>query len=161
MQQLCSTLHNATDFHRMQLGLYFHCLIGRLFCRGYAASKKRPAKDQLGEAGEKLAVQFLKANGYQIIARNVRFSFGEIDVIAQSRKTLVFVEVKTRQSAGYCHPVEVVDAKKRQNIKQMAMQYYHTKKCADKGFAMRFDIITLIWPESDQPKIEHFVDAFR
>ena len=145
----------------MQLGLYFRCLFGRLFCRRSVASKKRPAKDELGEAGENLAVQFLKANGYQIIARNVRFSFGEIDVIAQSRKTLVFVEVKTRQSAAFCHPVEVVDTKKRRKIKQMAMQYYHTKKYAAKGYDMRFDIITLIWPESDQPKIEHFVDAFR
>ena len=145
----------------MQLGSYFRCLFGRLFCRQSVASKKRPAKDELGEAGEKLAVQFLKANGYQIIVRNVRFTIGEIDIIAQHKKNLVFIEVKTRQSAEYCHPIAVVDKKKRQRIKQMAIQYYRNKKCAAKGFAMRFDVITLIWPEGEEPKIEHFVDAFR
>jgi putative endonuclease len=145
----------------MKLGFYFRSLIGRFFSKGHTTPKKRLAKDELGQAGEKLAMQFLKANGYQIIAGNVRFSIGEIDIIAQHQKTLVFIEVKTRRSAEYCHPVEVVDAKKRRKIKQMAMQYYRNKKYAAKGFAMRFDIITLIWPEGEQPKIEHFVDAFR
>ncbi|MCL2117288.1 MAG: YraN family protein [Planctomycetaceae bacterium] len=140
---------------------FFRCLVGRFFYKGHAERNKRLSKDQLGEAGEKLAVQFLKANGYKIIATNVRFSVGEIDIVAQFQKTVIFIEVKTRQSAQYCHPVEVVDKKKRQKIKQMAMQYYRDKKCAAKGFAMRFDIVTLIWPEGEQPKIEHFVDAFR
>ena len=145
----------------MKPGFLFRCLIGRLFCRGCDTPKKRLAKDELGEAGEKLATQFLKAKGYHIIARNLQFSIGEIDIIAQHQKTLVFIEVKTRQSAQYCHPIEAVDTKKRQKIKQMATQYYRNKKCAAKGYAMRFDIITLIWPEGEQPKIEHFVDAFR
>ena len=103
----------------------------------------------------------MKAKGYKIIARNVRFSVGEIDFIAQVEKTLIVIEVKTRQSAEYCHPMEVVDKKKRQKIKQMAMQYYRDKRYAAKGFSIRFDMITLIWPEGEQPKIEHFIDAFR
>ena len=118
-------------------------------------------KEELGKIGEKRTEDFLKAKGYRIIARNVHFSIGEIDLIAQVKKTLIFIEVKTRQSAAYCHPMEVVDKKKRQKIKQMAMQYYRDKKYATKGFAVRFDIITLIWPEGEQPKIEHFIDAFR
>jgi len=119
------------------------------------------AKDELGKDGEKRAEEFLKAKGYKIIASNVSFSIGEIDLIAQVEKTIIFIEVKTRQSADYCHPMEVVDKKKRQKIKQMAMQYYRDKKYASKGFTIRFDIVTLIWPEGEQPKIEHFIDAFR
>ena len=145
----------------MKLGFFFRFLIDGFFRRRYSASKNRLAKDALGDAGEKLAIRFLKANRYQVIARNVRFSIGEIDVIARHKKTLVFIEVKTRQSTQYCHPIEVVDKKKRQKIKQMAMQYYRNEKYAVKGCAMRFDIITLIWPEGKQPQIEHFVDAFR
>ena len=123
--------------------------------------KQRLAKDKLGKAGEKRAEEFLKTKGYKIIARNARFSIGEIDLVAQIQKTIVFLEVKTRQSAEYCHPLEVVDKKKKQKIKQIAMKYYHNKKYAARGFAVRFDIITLIWPEGGQPIIEHFVDAFR
>ena len=140
---------------------FLHRLATKLFHWRGAIPQKRLAKDDLGEAGEKQAVHFLKANGYKIIARNVRFSIGEIDMIAQYQRTIVFVEVKTRHSAQYCHPLEVVDKKKRQKIKQMALQFYRRKKYAAGGFAIRFDIITLIWPEGEQPKIEHFVDAFR
>ena len=141
--------------------ILFRCLVDRFFCQGHAELKKRHAKDQLGEDGEKLASQFLRAGGYKIIATNVRFSIGEIDIVAQLEKTIVFIEVKTRRSAQYCHPLEVVDKKKRRKIKQMAKQYYCNKKYASKGFIMRFDIITLIWSEGEQPKIEHFVDTFR
>ena len=140
--------------------LFRHC-IGWLFRKTRGKSQKRFAKDVLGEAGEKRATKFLKSKGYKIVARNVRFSIGEIDIIAQAEKTLIFIEVKTRKSAQYCHPREVVDKKKRQKIKQMAMQYYRNKKYSKMGFAIRFDIITLIWPEGEEPKIEHFVDAFR
>jgi len=141
--------------------LFFYRFLTKLFYREQPASNNRPAKDKLGETGEKLAVQFLKANGYKIVAKNVRFPIGEMDIIAQLQKTIVFVEVKTRHSAQYCHPREIVDKKKQQKIKQMAMQYYREKKYAARGFTIRFDIITLIWPRGEEPKIEHFVDAFR
>jgi len=140
---------------------FFLDLISRYFRRQNSEQKKQLAKDKLGEEGEKRTEAFLKAKGYKIIARNARFSIGEIDLIAQIEKTLIFIEVKTRQSAEYCRPIEVVDKKKRRKIKQMAMQYYREKKYAAKGFTVRFDIITLIWPEGEQPKIEHFIDAFR
>ena len=145
----------------MKLGFVFRSLIDRLFRRKNTVPQRHLAKDELGKAGEKLAVQFLRANGYHIVARNVRFSIGEIDIVARHQKTLAFIEVKTRRSAQYCHPIEAVGTKKRQKIKQMAIRYYRNKKYAAKGFSMRFDIITLIWPGGEQPKIEHFVDAFR
>jgi len=140
---------------------FFRRLLARCFFWKNSEQHKRLAKDELGQEGEKRAEKFLKAKGYKIIARNVRFSIGEIDLIAQAEKTIIFIEVKTRKNAEYCHPMEVVDKKKRQKIKQMAMQYDRNKKYSIKGFAVRFDIVTLIWPEGEQPKIEHFIDAFR
>lgn len=121
-------------------------------------------KDKLGNHGEKKAAKFLKSQGYKIIDRNVRFSIGEIDIIAKTEKTLVVVEVKTRLSSKYCHPLEVVDRKKCERIQKMGRQYYRNKKYAAQGFAIRFDIITIIWPDwpkGKQPMIEHFIDAFR
>jgi len=143
------------------LAFFFHRLLALCFIRGNSKQHKRLPKDELGKNGEKCAEKFLKSKGYKIIARNVRFSIGEIDLIVQVERTIIFIEVKTRQSAEYCHPLKVVDKKKRQKIKQMAMQYYRNKKYASKGFATRFDIVTLIWPKGEQPKIEHFIDAFR
>ena len=140
---------------------FFRRLLAWCYRRNNSKPLKRLAKDKLGKEGEKRAAKFLKSKGYKIVARNVRFSIGEIDIIVQIEKTIIFIEVKTRQSAEYCHPREVVDKKKRQKIKQMAMQYYRNKKYSKMGFAIRFDIITLIWPEGEEPKIEHFIDAFR
>ena len=145
---------NATTF-------FFRCLLAWFFFWKKTEQHKRLAKDKLGKDGEKRTGSFLKTKGYKIIANNVQFSTGEIDLIAQVEKTIIFIEVKTRQSAEYCHPMEAVDKKKRQKIKQMAMQYYCNKKYASNGFAIRFDIVTLIWPKCEQPKIEHFIDAFR
>ncbi|MDR1383339.1 MAG: YraN family protein [Planctomycetaceae bacterium] len=119
------------------------------------------AKDKLGKDGENRAVQFLKRKRYKIVDRNVQFSIGEIDIIAKIQKTLVFVEIKARRTAAYAHPVEAVDAKKRQKIRQMGFRYFHTKKYKHRGFTIRFDIITLIWHENAEPIIEHFTDAFR
>ncbi|MDR1493097.1 MAG: YraN family protein [Planctomycetaceae bacterium] len=118
-------------------------------------------KDKLGKDGENRVVQFLKNEGYKIIDRNVRFSIGEIDIIAKIQKTLIFVEVKTRRTAAYAHPVEAVNAKKRQKIRQMGFRYFHTKKYKHRGFTIRFDVVTLIWRENEEPVIEHFTDAFR
>src|SRR3954463_2420492 len=55
-----------------------------------------PARDALGDRGEKVAARFLRNQGYKIIVRNFRCELGEIDIIARDGKTLVFVEVKTR-----------------------------------------------------------------
>ena len=139
----------------------FRYWIGFFSRRKALSPKKRLAKDLFGEEGEKRAAKFLKSMGYKIIARNVQFSIGEIDLIARIDKTIVFVEVKTRHVADFCHPREVVDKKKCLKIKQMAKLYYRNKKYSIKRFVIRFDIITLIWPEGKPPKIEHFVDAFR
>jgi len=130
-----------------------------LFQRG-----KLLPKDQFGRDGENKAASFLKSGGYIIIDRNVRFSIGEIDIVAQNEKYIVVIEVKTRRSAEYCHPIESVHKKKREKIKKMGYGYFRNKKYAAKGFAVRFDIITILWPDwpdGKQTIIEHFVDAFR
>lgn len=76
-----------------------------------------------GKAGENFAAKKLEELGYRIIARNFRSRFGEIDIVAVARDTLVFVEVKTRWSSKFGSPVEAVTPKKIANIEKTG-QYF-------------------------------------
>ena len=62
-----------------------------------------------GRVGEEAAVRHLKKQGYQILSRNFRKAFAEVDIVARDGETLVFIEVKTRSSLQFGAPVEEVD----------------------------------------------------
>ena len=74
-------------------------------------------KKKIGNLGEELATEVLKAKGYYIIRRNFSCPYGEIDIVAIKDKVLSFIEVKTRSSAQYGAPGEAVDFKKQKHIK--------------------------------------------
>ena len=93
-------------------------------------------KDKLGNHGEKKAAKFLKSQGYKIVDKNVRFSIGEIDIVAKTEKTLVVIEVKTRLSSEYCHPLEVVDQKNANAFKKWGGSIIATKNMPPR--ALRF-----------------------
>jgi len=80
-------------------------------------------RKNLGRLGENLAVKHLKKSGYQILDRNFRFQFGEIDIIAKEEKTLVFIEVKTRWSKNFGRPEEAITPGKIKRMIKTA-QYY-------------------------------------
>ena len=68
---------------------------------------------QLGKNGEEIAQQYLIKQGYKILEKNKRFSnFCEIDIIAQDKQTVVFVEVKTRKTTFCGHPLEAITKSK-------------------------------------------------
>ena len=82
---------------------------------------------KLGNAGEDLACRYLEKNGYKILERNKHYSrFCEIDIIAQYKNTVVFVEVKTRKTNAYGTPMEAITPTKYENIKK-GVQYYLTE----------------------------------
>lgn len=113
----------------------------------------------LGEQGEAAAAKFLKRKGYKIVARSDSGKFGELDIVAVDKRTVVFVEVKTRRSALKGHPVEAVDEKKRRKITSLAVGYL--KRHGLSECPSRFDIIAITWPEGvKKPTIEHFENAF-
>ncbi|MCL6628515.1 MAG: YraN family protein, partial [Armatimonadetes bacterium] len=74
------------------------------------------ARSTLGTQGEILAAKHLESLGYEIIERNYRSQFGEIDIVASQNGDLVFVEVKTRRNAKFGYPSESVNLKKQQKI---------------------------------------------
>jgi len=111
---------------------------------------------RLGEKGEGVAVQFLKTQGYKIITQNYKTRIGEIDIIAREGDTLVFVEVKTRESIAYGKPFEAVDYFKKRKIVNVAMLYLKKMKEIP---PCRFDVISICY-EQGKPDCELIKDAF-
>ncbi|MCC6543536.1 MAG: YraN family protein [Nitrospirae bacterium] len=106
-----------------------------------------------GRQGEERAEEYLKTKGYNIIERNYSNRFGEIDIIARDGSTLVFIEVKTRNSSLYGFPADAVDAKKQSRIGRVALSYISDKKFTN--HPCRFDVLSI-----HEDRIELFMDAF-
>lgn len=113
-------------------------------------------KRDLGTKGEELAVKYLKGKGFKIIEKNFRAPFGEIDIIAEDRDTLVFIEVKTRTDDSFGLPFEAVDARKRERMRRIALLYL---KNLGKERPARFDVIS-IEIKDGSCKIDHIIGAF-
>ncbi len=77
----------------------------------------------LGKTGEGLALDYLKSHSFSILEINFRSKFGEIDIIAEKKHCLYFVEVKTRSNTDHGAPYEAVNKRKIYHIKKVA-QYY-------------------------------------
>ena len=80
-------------------------------------------KKQIGNSGEKAAAAFLKKHKYRILAQNFTALNGELDIVALYKKTLVFVEVKTRTSDLYGEPISAVNAAKMQAVLETAAHF--------------------------------------
>lgn len=128
------------------------------FKRLFATSdEERERPDPLGPRGEDAAAKFLRGLGYKILARNYRCKLGEIDIVARDGKTLVFAEVKTR-AASDPEPEEQVNAHKRRQISRCAEVYL--SRYSNVQPPSRFDIVAIVWPRNQPPKITHYMDAF-
>lgn len=113
-----------------------------------------------GDIGEDCAVKYLKMNKYKIICRNFRKLVGEIDIIAETKEYLVFVEVKTRQQNSLTKPYEAVDYRKQQRIIKTAYIYleeHHTEKFC------RFDVCEVYLDKNNNKliSINYIEDAFQ
>jgi putative endonuclease len=111
---------------------------------------------ELGQAGEKLAVDHLRIKKHTILSQNYRFRRGEIDIISESENFLVATEVKTRKSRMYGSPVNAVSlSKQRQLVRVMNAYILET----DSEKEVRFDVISIILNQH-QSEIEHIESAF-
>ena len=82
----------------------------------------------LGALGEKLAKDFLKKKGYRIRESNFRCREGEIDIIAERKNYLVFVEVRTKTSSSFGSPEESVTSAKKEKLITLALTYLDSHK---------------------------------
>ena len=116
------------------------------------------APDQAtGARGEDLAHRFLQSKGMVVVARNYRMASGagELDLIAWERETLVFVEVKSRQTGEYGSPDRAIGPDKQNSLLRAAREY--ARHAGVQWDRVRFDVVTVIF--SAPPKIEHQRDA--
>lgn len=112
----------------------------------------------MGRAGEELACAFLKKHGYRILRRNQRTHFGEIDLIAQERGVLCFIEVKTRSSRRFGTPFEAVDSRKRLQVSKAALAWL--KENGLLGKRARFDVVSVSCVRHGKTEIEVVKNAF-
>lgn len=87
------------------------------------ASGVRTPKQRAGDAAEEAACQHLERNGCRVVARNVRFRVGELDIVAEDNDTLVFVEVRMRGRADYGGAAASIDFFKRRRLLRAAQQF--------------------------------------
>ncbi len=100
-------------------------------------------KKNLGNEGEKRAVEFLIANNYSILKTNFRVGrIGEIDIIAKDAEYICFIEVKTRKSYSYGIPCEAVTIHKQEKIKLIAAIYISNTGSINK--CVRFDVVEIL-----------------
>jgi len=111
----------------------------------------------LGKTGEKVAVNFLKENGYKILRNNYKTKLGEIDIIAKDKDTLCFIEVKTRNSIRFGSPSESVTVFKRRQISKLALQFLKERNLL--GKRARFDVVSIVYSEGS-PKLDLIRNAF-
>ena len=83
----------------------------------------------MGTAYEKMAGEYLKTQGYEILQYNFRCRMGEIDIIAKDHGYLVFIEVKYRRDKSCGHPAEAVTPRKQRTISKVASYYLLTHGC--------------------------------
>ncbi|MFC1593109.1 YraN family protein [Candidatus Omnitrophota bacterium] len=112
---------------------------------------------ELGQKGEQLAAAFLKSRGYNIVETNYHTRLGQIDIIAKDKRTICFVEVKTRKTQEFGHPAEAIDSCKQRKISQVALTFLKEKGFLN--YPARFDIVLISYPDIE-PKIELLRNAF-
>jgi putative endonuclease len=105
-----------------------------------APSGRRTAAQETGYSAEERAAMFLVGQGLDIVARNFRTRFGEIDLVARDGATLVFVEVRSRAPGGFGDAASSITAAKQRRIASAARLYLST---LTREPPCRFDVITL------------------
>lgn len=108
---------------------------------------------QTGRAGEDTACRYLREKGYTILMRNYTVRYGEIDIIARTADTVVFVEVKTRRDSGYIRACEAVSKSKQRRLIAAASMWLAAN---DYNGDTRFDVIEVY----SDGAIEHIEHAF-
>lgn len=98
----------------------------------------------LGNSGEDHALELLRRRGHKLVARNVLFKRGELDLVTWHGKTLVFTEVRTRSSVAFGTPAESVGARKQASVRRAANAFLAREFKHGRFPDCRFDIVWLL-----------------
>lgn len=116
-------------------------------------------KREFGQKIEEAAARHLKKNGLKLITNNFHCKAGEIDLIMQDSKALVFVEVRYRQHHQYGRGSETVTRSKQQKVIKAALYFLQQEKKYNR-MPCRFDVID-VSPDGDRHYFDWIKDAFQ
>lgn len=109
-----------------------------------------------GKFGEDIAADFLHNKGYKILKRNFSNKFGEIDIVAEHKNILIFVEVKTKRGEEFGTPEEMISKGKLNKIKMMGNLYMR-----DKVQPCRIDVVAIVLDEYNEvERINHYEGVY-
>lgn len=115
-------------------------------------------RQKIGQWGEQVALDYLIDNGLQLVARNVRTPYGELDLVMMDAMGLVVVEVKARTSSAFGLPEEAITARKREHLIQSLEAYLATRPGLPDSW--RIDVIAIRGkPAGPDPEIVWFQNA--
>lgn len=119
-------------------------------------------RSELGRRGEQLAAEHFVRRGFQIVERNYRTRWGELDIVAFDGQTLAFCEVKTRRApAGGANPLEAVRSTKRSRVRRMAGSWLIERTDRPRAANLRFDAIGVTFDRAGRlVSLEHLEGAF-
>ncbi len=110
---------------------------------------------RIGKWGEDTAAQYLAEQGYEIVTRNARTPYGEVDIVAKQGDVTVFIEVKTRTSNKMGLPEESITPRKREHMLAAADHY-----AAENGIDhWQIDVIAIEGRPGTKPRITYFENA--
>jgi putative endonuclease len=121
---------------------------------------------RLGDRGEELAVRHLEARGYEVVERNFRTRYGELDVVARDARFLVFVEVKTRivrlATREVLGPFAAIGARKQRQVRAMAREWLGQGRLeGPRPPELRFDAVGISFDATGRLlSLEHLEAAF-
>jgi putative endonuclease len=126
----------------------------------FSRCRKLSETAERGGLGEKLACRFLRRNGYKVLYRNFHSRRGgEIDIVCRDHDTLVFVEVKTRNTEYYGQPVTAVHHDQQRRISRGALTWLRMLDNPEISF--RFDVVEVLMTENGKPRLELVRNAFQ
>jgi len=117
------------------------------------------AKDILGRRGEEIAADHLVQKGLAFVERNWRCSQGEIDLVMRDGVELVFIEVKTRSSVAFGHPLEAITAPKLARLRRLAAAWCEAHPGGHHD-EIRIDAVAVIAPSVGDVIVEHLERVF-
>jgi putative endonuclease len=116
-------------------------------------------RERAAKLGERMAEEFLRLRGFEILDRNVRSGRGEIDLIARESDTVVFVEVKLRTGTDPSAALAAVNWKKRLDVERAATRWLQSRGLTERP--VRFDVIGIAWDaDGSRFRVEHIRNAF-
>ena len=119
--------------------------------------ENRTYQQQIGARGEKIAADYLRSQGYEILDANYHSRYGEIDLVAEGDRCVVFVEVKTRTNDRFGLPEASVTPSKLEKIYDTALLWLQDHP--DKPDDWRVDVISIQLDPALQPQdIQHFIN---